>query len=263
MVSEVEKIIRELGTKELKEKAVVELTSRYKQWGYRVDELVIRTLANVDYSDVSKEAKNKALDALVWVATCKSNISYSVRKAALEGIDRIGDEDAIKRVGEYWLASLDKAYLQQTTPRKKQAIWALEKITYEPAADKAAELLPSSAYGRELEDIRPGLLRIIAKSGNSRHEKVLIPLIKADYKFGDKQVIFEGLRRFGGKKSLEKLRELLDEYEHGRDKDSPWREPTIKAAKETIAKIEERIGVSAKPAEDKIKEAMEKKKVKV
>jgi hypothetical protein len=190
------------------------------------------TLGVVDYSGISQETKKQALDFLVKAAIEGSS-------DAARGIDRIGDKDSKDKVEAYWLPKLDSRNKKEV----EKAVDMFEFIESPAAADKVVQLMKRGFEYYKLIDV-------IVKSGDERHEDSIIKLMDGDYCIANMEI----LGKKGWKKSLEILKGIAKST---KDYDERDREAAQKAIKE----IEGRMTVSSKPAEEKLRKAMEKKKV--
>jgi hypothetical protein len=214
---------------------------------------------------MSPENKKKALDSLV--AATRSKV-IDARESAADLIDAIGDKDAIKKVAEFWFPFLDMEYGGKVTGdypfskfekfNRRQAVEIFERVRWPPAADHEALIVERGLKG--IDFIQAGaILNVIAKSGSEKHEDVVLKAtIEAIEKGGDKGALFATLGAIGTEKSKAVLNEFIDKNKNNRDQ---YVRLDVEETRKAVKEIEKRVGVSAKPAEEKIKEAMGKKKL--
>jgi hypothetical protein len=216
---------------------------------------------------MSPENKKKALDSLV--AATRSKV-IDARESAADLIDAIGDKDAIKKVAEFWFPFLDMEYGGKVTGdypfskfekfNRRQAVEIFERVRWPPAADHEALLIKNGGL-KDLDFIQVGaIFNVIAHCGSEKHEDIVLKAtVEAIEKNDeDKSLSFDTLGAIGTEKSKAVLNEFIDKNKNKRD---PYVREDVDDARKAVKEIEKRIGVSAKPAEEKIKEAMGKKKV--
>jgi hypothetical protein len=224
----------------------------------------------------SPENKKKALDSLVAAATSKP---ITAREAAADLIDAIGDKDAIKRVAEFWMPFLDMEYGEKVVGgvpaldkferfNRRQAVEIFERMKWPPAAVHEISIVKSGLGGKDFVEI--GAIFTVIEKGRleiKKYEDDFIEATKRAISSKDGNVndyltaLFDMLKVSGTEKSRGLLKEYIDNNKNKTDEDS---RNNVKHAREAVKEIEGRLGVPAKPAEEKIKKAMmEKKKVKV
>jgi hypothetical protein len=194
----------------------------------------VSALGVVDYSGISQKMKKQALDFLVDAAIKGSS-------DAARGLDRIGDKDSINKVAEHWLPKLDSRKRKEVVT----AVGIFEFIESSAAADKVAQLVKKGFDYYKL-------IEVLVKSGDERHEDSILKLMESER--GYCIVDMEIMGKKGGKKSLVILNGIV---KNKKDYD----EQDIEAARKAIKDIEGRMTVSSKPAEERLRKAMEKKKV--
>ncbi|NYZ76287.1 hypothetical protein H0N98_03490, partial [Candidatus Micrarchaeota archaeon] len=276
-----EKLINGVG-KESKERIVDVLVAKYDsdKSGDDWREKIVLAVGSLDYSNITDGTKKKAFDLLAR-ATWDDDSGTRLRAAEL--VDRIGDKDTIKKVAEHWLPLLDipQNGTMEDIYKSNYAVDIFERIRWEPAADKALELMKKRLAVQRVNGVG---VEVIARSGSSKHEDAVIDAMTKDGDYNRPGFYavkwFETLGKIGTYKSVKVLneyiekqkqealshlssRELKDEskvkqaIERKKYSDFNWR-----SAEDAVKEIEGRISL-AKPAEEKIKDAMEKKKVKV
>jgi len=214
----------------------------------------------------SPENKKKALDSLVAAAKGKP---ITAREAAADLIDAIGDKDAIKKVAEFWMPFLDMEYGEKVTGvpafsqwekfNRRQAVEIFERMRWPPAADHEALVVKNGGL-KDLDFIQVGaIFNVIEKCGSEKHEDAVLKATKEAIAANDDvNLSFGTLRAIGTGKSKAVLNEFIDKNKNNRD---PYVREYVKEASEAVKEIEGRMTVSSKPAEEKLRKAMEKKKV--
>jgi len=215
----------------------------------------------------SPENKKKALDSLVAAATSKP---ITAREAAADLIDAIGDKDAIKKVAEFWMPFLDMEYGEKVIGgvpaldkfekfNRRQAVEIFERMRWPPAADHEALLIKNGGL-KGLDFIQVGaIFNVMQKCGSEKHEDAVLKATKEAIEKNDEvNLSFGALRAIGTEKSKAVLNEFIDKNKNNRD---PYVREDVEEAREAVKEIEKRVGISAKPAEEKIKDAMGKKKL--
>jgi len=215
---------------------------------------------------MSPENKKKALDSLVAAATSKP---ITAREAAADLIDAIGDEGAIKEVAEFWMPFLDMEYGGKVTGvpafdkyekfNRRQAVEIFERMRWPPAADHEALFIKNGGL-KDLDFIQVGaIFNVITHCGSEKHEDIVLKATKeAIEKNDDVNLSFGALGAIGTGKSKAVLNEFIDKNKNKRDQ---YVRLYVEEAREAVKEIEKRVGVSAKPAEEKIKDAMRKRKL--
>jgi hypothetical protein len=215
----------------------------------------------------SPENKKKALDSLVAAATSKP---ITAREAAADLIDAIGDEDAIKKVAEFWMPFLDMKYggkVMGGVPaldkfekfNRRQAVEIFERMRWPPAADHEALLIKNGGL-KDLDFIQVGaIFNVMEKCGSEKHEDAVLKATKeAIAANDDANLSFGALRAIGTGKSKAVLNEFIDKNKNKRDQ---YVRLYVEEAREAVKEIEKRIGVSAEPAKKKLEDAMKRRKV--
>jgi len=215
----------------------------------------------------SPENKKKALDSLVAAATSKP---ITAREAAADLIDAIGDKDAIKKVAEFWMPFLDMEYGEKVIGgvpaldkfekfNRRQAVEIFERMRWPPAADHEALLIKNGGL-KGLDFIQVGaIFNVMQKCGSEKHEDAVLKATKEAIEKNDEvNLSFGALRAIGTEKSKAVLNEFIDKNKNNWD---PYVREDVEEAREAVKEIEKRVGISAKPAEEKIKDAMGKKKL--
>ncbi|NYZ75889.1 hypothetical protein H0N98_01395 [Candidatus Micrarchaeota archaeon] len=216
----------------------------------------------------SPENKKKALDSLVAAAKGKP---ITAREAAADLIDAIRDEGAIKEVAKFWMPFLDTEYGEKVTGdypfsqyerfNRRQAVEIFERMRWPPAADHEALLIKNGGL-KDLDFIQVGaIFNVIEKCGSEKHEDVVLKATKEAIAANDDvNLSFGTLRAIGTGKSKAVLNEFIDKNKNNQD---PYVRVYVEEAREAVKKIESRIGVSAKPAEKTLKDAMKRGEKKV
>jgi len=220
---------------ELGERAVKVLLENSKR---ARESSVIEALGVADYSVVSPGTKKQAIDFL-------KNAALGGSSDAARGLDRIGDEDSKNEVRKHWLPKLDSKRERDID----RALNIFSELECKAAADKVVEIVKNGKKGFDYYNLN----YVLRKSGDERHEATMLKLMRNErghYCIADMEI----LGKKGWRKSLEVLNGILKNTKdyNGQERD---------AAKKAIKEIEGRMTVSSKPAEEKLRKAMEKKKV--
>jgi hypothetical protein len=250
---------------ELRERAVNELVFMYENRGKRsfTRENLVLALGNIDYSGIAPEMKKKVLDILVSATQSKAP---DIREWAANGIDKIGDEDATKKVAGYWMPFLDTEYGGRVFEiedefNRRTALDIFSRMGWPPAADHEALLIKNGGL-KDLDFIQVGaIFNVITHCGSEKHEDVVLKATKEAIAANDDvNLSFDTLGRIGTEKSKAVLNEFIDKNKKNRD---PYVRGYVEEAREAVKEIEKRIGVSVKPAEETLKKSIGKEKVRV
>jgi hypothetical protein len=198
------------------------------------------------------------------LVTATQSKAPDVREWAAIGVDKIGELDAKKKVAEYWMPFLDTEYGGRVFEiedefNRRTALDIFSRMSWPPAAEhEILRMLKGglkNTVGFEDNDI----MTAVEKAGIDKRD--LNAIVKAARKENvDTLALFHTLGTIGGENSIAALEKYIGENKNKKDGDTRL---NIEHAHEAIKEIEKRIGVSAKPAEERIKESIERKPVKV
>jgi hypothetical protein len=210
----------------------------------------------------SPENIKKTLDTLVAAAKSKK---IDARESAASILDEIGEKKAMKAIEEvakFWMPFLDMKYGGKVVGdsleggvelNKRQAVEIFERMRWPPAADHEALVLEKGLKGIDFVELS-AICNVIAHGGSEKHEQ---PLLKAARdvikKRGDVGAFFDAMGAVGTEDSKKLLEEWVDGNAHRRDDHAIYH---LEDALQALQKLDKRLGVSSKPAEDALKEAI-------
>lgn len=212
----------------------------------------------------SPENIKKTLDTLVAAAKSKK---IDARESAASILDEIGEKKAMKAIEEvakFWMPFLDMEYGGKVIGgvpafdafeqfNRRQAVEVFERLRWPPAADHEALVLEKGLKGIDFVELS-AICNVIAHGGSEKHEKPLLKVARETIKKrGEAGAFFHAMGAVGTEDSRKLLEEWVDGNAHRRDDHAIYH---LEGALQALQKLDKRLGVSSKPAEDALKEAI-------
>ncbi len=252
-----------------KDKAVKEALSVYDT---RVLEgtkkYILELFASVDYSDMPKEVKKAVADKALQAAFSDN---YEIRRPAAQAIERTGDAEAKKKVGEHYLSVMENSLKEREV---ENAMDTFAYLKWEPAAkkileylkaiDDAAESIEKAKFNYAAAEFKKSLgfalnernvLEVLGNCGNPDNKEYEAAAIRLMHITTDRKGFsFEALGKIGGKDSKKEIEAFIEKNKGATSDELRW---DLEDAHKALKEIDRRLGVPVKPAEERIKESIE------